>query len=69
MPTMKIQDLKIKASEVRLYDFLVLLDNGYVVEIEHDHYDRVVLTFHDAEGDENVLTLQPNHPITIRRTR
>lgn len=59
-------------------DFLPDLDNGYVFEVELDpgpdyrnDYNvslfrgMVAIWFHDADGDENCLILQPNHPITV----
>lgn len=61
-------------------DYLVGLDNGYVVEVDTDtdyvslgynsgrlHDGMVLVTFHDRDGDENYLILNEDHPINVKR--
>ena len=70
-----------KAENVRNGDFLTDLDNGYVVDVESEpnvslsscRYAHgtgegmVLITFHDAQGEENYLILRSDHPIEIER--
>ena len=70
----------VEASEVPTEVALVGLDNGYVVEnVEAEdavslsdgsyHFSvgegRRLITFHDANGDENYLILHDSHPLDI----
>ena len=61
-------------------DFIVGLDNGYVVEVDFDtDYislgrlsgrlpdDMVLITYHDQDGEENYLILREEHPVTVER--
>ena len=61
-------------------DFLVGLDDGYVFEVDEDPNisldssynvaiggDMVLVTFHDALGNENYLVLTRGHPVKVRR--
>lgn len=68
------------ALELREGDFLVDLDNGYVFDNESAR-DEVcwqgyagaldaslrLISFHDAEGNENYLILMDDHPIRAGR--
>ena len=57
----------VKAKKVREGDFLTGLDNGYVyVVTENDEYTTEIL-FHDAKGEENIMILQNNFRLDIRR--
>lgn len=70
----------VAASEVEEDMRLVDLDNGFVIEVEGvgeaDFRDRnnmglardkVCITFHDVNGEENYLLLQPDVPIRVSR--
>lgn len=77
---MKIRET-IEVSELRAGDMLPGVGNGYVFEVEHEEgvnsfstrgYDTylgefTVVTFHDAEGDENYMILNPNGFIEVER--
>lgn len=71
--------VKVAADQVEEDDFLPGLDNGYVVDVEEgpdlrgDYNTRfagehVLITFHDADGNENYLLLLPEHEIEVART-
>lgn len=47
-------------------DFLVDLDNGYVVDVE-EWEESVRITFHDADGNECYLETGSHHPIRVKR--
>lgn len=66
----------IPASDAEVGMFIVGLDNGYIVDVEESsdlrgNYNQafgaglLLITFHDANGDENYLLLQPDHPLTV----
>lgn len=68
----------VPAQDLREGLFLPGLDNGYIVEVEHDPTygygphntalpeGTVVVTFHTAEGDEATLILPRDVPVTVR---
>lgn len=72
--TVDVQDL-------REGDFLVGLDSGYVFSVDENpdvsmgdgsyHFNMgdgmVLVTFHDAQGNENYLLLTQGHPVDVRR--
>lgn len=70
--------------KVRQGDYLTGLDNGYVIEVDHDpvmssyaghgQYARigdglVLVTFNDADGGEGYLLAAPDMPVTVRTPR
>lgn len=60
----------ITASDAEPDMFIVGLDNGYIVDVEDSPglargEGLLLITFHDANGDENYLLLQPDHPLTV----
>lgn len=69
----------VKAEDVENGDFLVGLDNGYVIDVDTNHdirgdynvrlggEDTVLLTFNDAQGGENYLLVASDHPIDVKR--
>lgn len=71
----------VKAKKVKVGDYLPGLDNGYVFdEPERDPYvvfdnrfpanmgsGMVLITFHDAEGNENYVVCGKDMPITVMR--
>lgn len=75
---------EVAARKVRAGDYLTGLDNGYVIEVEHEPeianhqlggvYARlgdgmVMLTFNTAEGDEGYVIAPPETPVTVRTPR
>lgn len=74
-----MSEVKVEAGEVQEGDFLPGLDNGYVVEVDHDpdvwdgRYNvsmstgLVLLTFHTAQGEEAYLLCPPDMPVTVKR--
>lgn len=64
---------RVAAGKVREGDFLLGLDNGYVYEEPtgenywSERHDRVRISFHDFEGNENEAILQPNVPVLVGR--
>ena len=72
----------VKASEVKQGDFLIDLDNVYVIEeptadpvltIQDGRHGfavasgLVLITFHDQHGEENYLIVSADLPLTIER--
>lgn len=60
----------VKAKKVKEGDFLLGLDNGYVVDIESSestYSDGRRFTFHTAEGEEAYLDVPSDMPILIAR--
>lgn len=69
---------RVLAETIKAGDFLPDLDNGYVVEVDHDpdlrtEYNSifgdglVLITFHDENGDENYLLLSPETFVRVKR--
>lgn len=71
-----------KAKKIKVGDSLPGLDNGYVIDVEQgsiyasfdERYgtnqggpDSVLITFHDAQGDEAYLLCKKSMPITVDR--
>ncbi len=69
----------INAESVEEGMYLSALGDGYVVDFEEvgeadfrDRHnlglarDKVCITFHDANGEENYLLLQPDCPVQVR---
>lgn len=73
-----VKHATIPANLVREGDFIVGLDNGYVIDVETDEVSNptgrfaeslgvmTVITFNDAEGYENYLILRSDHPVDVR---
>lgn len=74
--------LDIPASEIQTGDFIPGLGDAYVFEVEHDQgvnsfstrgYDTylgdnwTVVTFHDAQGEENYMILNPECRVEVQR--
>lgn len=60
-----VKHATIPANLVREGDFIVGLDNGYVIDVESLGVTTVI-TFNDAEGYENYLILRSDHPVDVR---
>jgi hypothetical protein len=63
----------VKAKKVREGDFLTGLDDGYVfTEPERvdgpTRFNEVIVRFHDADGEENLVQCGKNMRITVRRS-
>lgn len=58
----------IEAHEVTEGDFLIDLDNGYVFDVDHDeNVYNVTITFHDSDGNENILIVGPDFPLNVEQ--
>lgn len=64
------------AKDLAVGDFLVGLDNGYVVDIEPDPdwrdghnvgygHGMIGVTFHDQQGEENYMILNPETNVEV----
>lgn len=71
-------EMKVDAGDVQKGDMIPGLGNAYVFDVEENPdfrdgdniglaRDKVCITFHDAEGEENYLLIQPHVPITVKR--
>lgn len=80
VPVMSGVEMTVPAEEVEEGDFLTGLDNGYVFEEPERNpnigYGRwntalgegaVLISFHDAQGDENYLICAPDMKVSVRR--
>ena len=75
------EQMFVAADEVQAGDFIPSLDNAYVYSVEEDgnsrpfldeygcdlSSDKVVISYHDIEGEEGYLLLTPATRIEVRR--
>lgn len=71
--------MTVPMSEVQGEDFLPGLDNGYVIDVDHDPDIRdgkynvgiasgmVAVSFNTADGDEAYVIAPPDMPVTVER--